>query len=185
MTRDGGRSSGRRSGAGPSSVGAADGLPDHDDPELDEILAAFQRRPRASGAVVALSELVAEPALLASEPTGREGETFLLPRTRDRQRRLRARKAMAAGAILTVAAALALWFALRPRAHPVSVPSDTTSSAEPRKPRVAGAVEAPPSTAVPAASASSSAARPAAKVPRAPTAPPPGSNLDPEFKRSM
>jgi hypothetical protein len=185
MTRDAGRSTGRASGAGSSSVEDVDGLPDHDDPELDEILAAFQRRPRASGAVVALSELVAEPAPLGSEPTGREGQTFLLPRTRDRQRRLRARKVMAAAAILTVAAAVGLWFALRSRAHPVSVPSDTTASAEPRRPPVARAVEAPPSTAMPAASASGSAGRPAAKVPRVPTAPAPGSNLDPEFKRSM
>ena len=185
MTRGGGRSSGRASGAGSSSAGDAGGVQDHDDPELDEILAAFQRRPRASGAVVALSELVAEPVPLGSEPTGREGETFLLPRTRDRHRRLRARKATAAAAILAVAAAVALWFALRPRAHPVSVSSDATASSEARRPPVAGAAEAPPSTAVPAASASGGAGRPAAKVPRVPTAPPPGSNLDPEFKRSM
>jgi hypothetical protein len=186
MTRDAGRSSGRASGAGTPPVGDASGGQDHDDPELDEILAAFQRRPRASGAVVALSELVGEPAPLPSEPSGREGETFLLPRTRDRQRRLRVRKAAAVAAIVTVAAVAALWFALRSRAHLVSVPSAGTPAAESGRPPIAGgAAEAPPSPATPAASASGSAGRPAAKAPRVPKSPPPGPNLDPELKRSM
>jgi hypothetical protein len=203
MTRDG-RSSGRASGAGTSPVGDAGGPSDHDDPELDEILAAFQRRPRRSGAVVALSELVAEPVPLASEPSGREGETVLLTRTKDRERRLQARTALLAAAILALAAAAALWFALRPRTQPVTVPSGGTASSQSRPPPIVGAgVEVPASVAASAASPSGSASRPVAPVApvlpaspsadrdvpaggrRVPTAPPPASNLDPEFKRSM
>ena len=180
-----------------------DGGAGHDDPELDEILAAFQRRSRPSVAVAALSDLVAEPTPLTSEPSDRDGETFLLPRTRDRQRRLRALTALAALAVLSLTVAAALWFVLRPRAHARSAHSDGTASSGTRTTATAATTGTSSSIAAPAPAPSGSSDRPATRlspVPpaspsaerdtpgagrRLPGAPTPGSNLDPEFKRSM
>jgi hypothetical protein len=208
MTRDGsgsGRSTGRSPVEGPG------GLPGQDDPELDEILAAFQRPARAPSAVVAFSKLVAEPTPLSPEPTGRDDETVVLPRTRDRQRRRRTRTAIAAAALVGLGLTGALWSALRPRARPASSPSEgSAASMVPRTAGVGGQPQMRSSFAAPGASPSGgpasvevSSARPAGEasaippaspsadrdVPaparRLPTASPRGSNLDPEFKRSM
>jgi hypothetical protein len=183
--------------------GAGRRRPDHDDPEVDEILAAFHRPPRAPGAGVALSELVAEPTPRAPELTENDGATFVLPRTRDRHRRRKARMAAVAAVVATFALAGALWLALRRPVRSPSTPEGSGSreapnSAEgagpplvaPRLPPAGGSASVegrsgPPSAkalAVPSPS-SSGEVPPASRHPRG--SPGAGSNLDPEYKRSM
>jgi hypothetical protein len=211
----------------PDGKGAAGrGLPDHDDPEVDEILAAFHRAPRAPGAGVALSELVSEPTPRAPELAERDGATYVLPRTRDRQRRRRAGVTAAAWVVACLALAGALWLALRPPGRSLSAPKGSDSREAPNSDQGAGtggATRASPLSAPglppPGRSASVEApsGRPSAKAidsqgesagvlpARRPTAVPPasssgdvpgaahhlpapstaGSNLDPEYKRSM